>query len=326
MTDITVLNHLAVVNLDVHIWSARCKLTPPDLGNAELPPEELASLGSKRICNPEELKTFTTLKARAVSVLERNGVRFLNGWAIPVAKIDDIGNELSVVRDEFNIAKDAFLQRYEQAVQDWIAKHPQWASIIAHSTVSEEYVRGRMGFKWQMFRIVPPQDAPSDAGDNLHDDISNLGNALFGEVAAAATETWHRCYAGKQEITRKALSPLKTMYEKLMGLTFVEPRVAPVAELIKTAFDNIPKRGPVNGGVLLMLQGLVSLLCNPAALLDHAQKIVEGKQQAQDMLEGFINDPLLTGQLPAGVTDDMQDAPDFGDEPLFPVLPSNGLW
>jgi ABC-type phosphonate transport system ATPase subunit len=83
VTGHTVLDHLVVVHLDIAIWTARKKLAATDLGGAELPPEDLASLGSKRICNPEDLRTFGTLKARAVSLLDRNGVRFLNGWAIP---------------------------------------------------------------------------------------------------------------------------------------------------------------------------------------------------------------------------------------------------
>ncbi len=37
-----------------------------------------------------------------------------------------------------------------------------------------------------------------------------------------AAEAWRYCYAGKTEITRKALSPLKAIHDKLMGLTFVE--------------------------------------------------------------------------------------------------------
>ena len=57
-TDIAVLDHLVVVNLDIHIWTARKKLVPLDLGGAELPPEDLASLGSKRICNPDDLRSF----------------------------------------------------------------------------------------------------------------------------------------------------------------------------------------------------------------------------------------------------------------------------
>lgn len=33
-TNITVLDHLVVVNLDIHIWTARKKLVPLDLGGA----------------------------------------------------------------------------------------------------------------------------------------------------------------------------------------------------------------------------------------------------------------------------------------------------
>ena len=243
-TDITVLDHLVVVNLDIHIWTARKKLVPLDLGGAELPPEDLASLGSKRICNPDDLRSFGTLKARAVNLLEGNGIRFLSGWAVPDTRLPEIMRELAVIRDEFNTAKDAFLLRYDQSVQDWIAKHPQWGSIIAGSTVSEEYVRSRIDFRWQVFQVAQPAAVNATQNlDNLNDDIGQLGDTLFDEVAKAAGEAWTRCYAGKTEITRKALSPLKSIYDKLMGLTFVEPRVAPVAELLDTAFRSIPKRG-----------------------------------------------------------------------------------
>lgn len=205
-TDITVLDHLVVVNLDIHIWTARKKLVPLDLGGAELPPEDLASLGSKRICNPEDLRSFGTLKARAVNLLERNGVRFLGGWAVPETRMDEIGVELAAIRDEFNTAKDSFLQRYEQSVQDWIARHPQWGSIIAGSTVSEEYVRSRMDFRWQMFRVKAP-DTAGALKDDLQRDVDTLGLTLFDEVAKAAGEAWQRCYAGKTETHVKLFRP-----------------------------------------------------------------------------------------------------------------------
>lgn len=277
---IQALDQLVVVNLDIHIWTARKKLVPLDLGGAELPPEDLASLGSKRICNPEDLRTFGTLKARAVNLLERNGIRFLNGWAVPETRIDEIGIELAAIRDEFNVAKESFLQRYDQSVQDWIAKHPQWGNIIAGSTVSEEYVRSRIDFRWQIFQVQAPSVSPGRLKDDLQHDVDTLGLTLFDEVAKAAGEAWQRCYAGKTESTRKALSPLKSIYDKLMGLTFVEPRVAPVAELLDTAFRSIPKRGAINGSILIMLQGLVSLLQNPQVLMEHGQMILEGVKTA----------------------------------------------
>ena len=287
-TEITALDRLVAVNLSIHIWSARKKLDPVDLGNANLPPEDLASLGSKKICDPEELRVFGTLKARAVNLLDRIGIRFLSGWAIPEPRIDEVAEGLAAIREEFDKEKEAFLDRYDRSIQEWIAKHPQWSSIIAGSIVSESYVRSKMSFRWQVFKVQMPAGNKS-IPDTLHSDISGLGDTLFGEVAKAATETWHRCYAGKTEITRKALSPLKTIHDKLMGLTFIEPRVAPVAELLSTAFASIPRRGAIKDGTLIMLQGVVSLLRNPDALLEHGQMILEGNKQPNDILGGFLH-------------------------------------
>ena len=325
MTDITVLDHLLVVNLDIHIWTARKKLVPLDLGGAELPPEDLASLGSKRVCNPEDLRSFTTLKARAVSVLERSGIRFLSGWAVPDTRIDDITRELAVIRDEFNAAKESFLQRYEQSVRDWIARHPQWGNIIAGSTVSEEYVRSRLDFRWQVFQVAQPEAVDRNM-DNLKEDIDRLGGTLFDEIAKAAGEAWHRCYAGKTEITRKALSPLKAMYDKLMGLTFVEPRVAPVAELLDTAFRSIPKRGAITGSTLVMLQGLVSLLQNPQALMEHGQMILDGRKNSHKILESLLLAECAVQVESERRKEDLRKDALFDDAPLLPVIESHGLW
>ena len=65
LSDIKVLNNLLALNLNVNLWSARKKMVLEDFGGAELPPEDLASLGSKRIADPNSLKIFATLKARA---------------------------------------------------------------------------------------------------------------------------------------------------------------------------------------------------------------------------------------------------------------------
>lgn len=146
-------------------------------------------------------------------------------------------------------------------MQDWIAKHPQWGNIIAGSSFSEEYVRSRIDFRRQMFPAQAPSVAPGKLKDDLQRDVDTLGLTLFDEVAKVAGEAWRRCYAGKTEITRKALSPLESIYDKLMGLTFVEPRVAPVAELLDTASRSIPKRGAINGSILIMLQAWFHL-CN----------------------------------------------------------------
>ena len=113
------------------------------------------------------------------------------------------------------------------------------------------------------------------------------------------------------------------MYDKLMGLTFVEPRVSAIASIISTALDSIPKRGPITGATLLMLQGLVSLLRNPREIVEHGQKILEG-QTAQNVLSAMTVIPPV---LPCvEETSDELPYPDPGDISVVPALESCGLW
>lgn len=320
VTDIAALDQLVVFNLDVHIWSARKKLLPQDVGSAALPPEELASLGSKRVCNPDDLKMFTTLKARATSLLERAGIRFLNGWAIPLAKLDEIDRSLADIREEFNLAKQNFLNGYGRSVQDWIESHPQWGSIIANSVVSEDYVRSRLDFRWQIFRILPPR--PDETmQDSLDEDVKNLGQSLYDEIAKSASEIWRKCYEGKVEVSRKALSPLKGLYDKLMGLAFVEPRVSSIATLIHTAISSIPQQGPICGGALLMLQGLTALLRNPQEIVEHGQKILDGQKADCILTEVMQSVPDFVPQI----EDSPESEPDNAPCPV-PALENYGLW
>ena len=328
-TDIKVLDKILALHLEVNIWTARKKLSPEDFDGATLPPDDLASLGSKRICDPEDLRVFGTLKARAVSLLDRQGVRFLGGWAIPENQADAIVTELEQILHDFNAAKDDFLARYDESVREWIAKHPGWEQIIFDSTVSADYVRSRMGFLWRLYRIVPPDPAdPVMVG--IKDEVEGLGQTLFGEVSKAATEAWHKCFAGKMEITRKALSPLRTIHQKLSGLSFVEPRVSPVADLIHTAFEHLPKRGKIEGANLIMLQGLVSLLRDTDALIEHGQKIMNGTTSTDVLailVEGQREMPELDVQEELGIVPMVDDLPPiFRDIPMQPVLPSCGLW
>ena len=340
VSDIRILDNLLALNLNVSLWSARRKMSQEDLGGAELPPEDLASLGSKRIADPENLKVFGTLKARAFNYLDRHGVRFMSGWAIPEEKAGEIVQELLSIRTEFQKEKEAFLADYDQNVQAWIEKHHQWGEIIRNSLVGSDYVRARMDFRWQLYKVSPLEQhadntAVLEAG--LAEEVQGLGGTLFDEVAKSADDIWRRVYHGKTEVTHKALSPLRTLHAKLNGLSFVEPHVAPVADIVQAALQRMPKKGNITGTDLLLLQGLVCLLKDSTALVGHAQKVVEGYGPA------FVLDALLAGPgvIPElggnsmqidGVVDGDDDEPILPDISVadsalpHPAIPSLGLW
>ena len=79
----TITDRIVLVMLGISIWSGRKKLKPEDLNllDGEIPPEELVSLGSKRVCDPEPLKPFHRLKQSAERACLRVGTRFLGADA-----------------------------------------------------------------------------------------------------------------------------------------------------------------------------------------------------------------------------------------------------
>ena len=303
------------------------------MGGINLPPEDLTSLGSKRIADPETLKVFCTLKARATSLLDRHGVRFMSGWAIPEEQAGGIIQGLIKIKDDFMHAKEDFLKDYDQSIQSWIDRHAKWGEIIRHSIVSPDYVRARIDFKWQLFKVMPlieHEDKTAVLEAGLANEVTNLGSTLFRDIAKTADEIWRRVYLGRQEVTHKALSPLKTLQQKLIGLSFVEPHVAPVADIMETAFKQIPARGNINGSNLLLIQGLVCLLRDSDALISQAQAYMDGYGSSS-----VIDDLMRVGA--DQLEDGYEAISDASSETCLPItiepqpvrsntLQSHGLW
>ena len=91
--DIDNLGNLVVVQSDFNIWSGQTRLVTKDIHlgvGGELPPNDLAQLGCKKICPPSELKCFSRLKTHTRRYLLSIGLKFMNGFAVPVALIDDV--------------------------------------------------------------------------------------------------------------------------------------------------------------------------------------------------------------------------------------------
>ena len=131
-------------------------------------------------------------------------------------------------------------------------------------------------------------------------------------------EIWKKVFEGKTEVTHKALSPLKTMRNKLAGLSFIDPNVEPAVSMIDTALGNMPKRGNLSGNALLTLQGLVCLLKDKEALIQQTQALLATPTEENlldDLLQGFQQEaPVLN--LP----------PEHSYIPSSPRLDSLGLW
>ncbi len=94
-------------------------------------------------------------------------------------------------------------------------------------------------------------------------------------------------------------------------------------DLIDTGLAALPEKGPLTGGSLLGLQGLVCLLRDPAAMREHGQKILDGMglDAALQALVALPPAPVTELLLPEE-TPDAPENPDAGGQ----ALDSLGLW
>jgi hypothetical protein len=256
-----ILNHLIVVILDISLWQGRKKLRPEDLAEKgvdvkSLPPEKLASLGSKRIVAPDAVNSFMALKRRAERACLSVGVKTLGGFGIPEDKLPTLKAELDEIMAEFAVDKAKFMSEYEVTIAAWVEENPEWKSAILRAIDPAERVSAQMQARYTVFRL----GAAAGAVETLEEEVHGLYAQLQKEIAYAAKSAWEESYQGKLSVTQKALSPLKKAVEKLKGLSFLDGDVCVLANSVESVIKSIGSKTPIEGADLLALNGVLATL------------------------------------------------------------------
>jgi len=272
-----ILEHVVLVKVEANIYGARKKLKKEDLvlaDGSKLPPEDLASLGSKRLLDPDQLTVFNRLKKEAERICLRVGTRFLGGFAIPNESAAGITSELERIAQDFAVAKTEFLAGYDAAVTDWVVRHPEFAGIIEQAVDSVEFVSTRLSFDYVLVSVGLPEALPPDDITRLETKIGTLSEQMFYEISVDANQFIEQSLLGKDQVTRNALRPIRRMRDKLDGLGFLDYRVAPVVNTIDELLAKIPNKGAIAGGILQEILATALLLADPAKTRRHGEGLL----------------------------------------------------
>ena len=288
-----ILERVVLVKVEANIYGARKKLKKEDLvlaDGSKLPPEDLASLGSKRLLDPDQLTVFNRLKKEAERICLRVGTRFLGGFAIPNKSAASITSELERIAQDFAVAKTEFLAGYDAAVTDWVVRHPEFAGIIEQAVDSVEFVSTRLSFDYVLVSVGLPEALPPDDVTRLETKIGSLSEQMFYEISVDANQFIEQSLLGKDQVTRNALRPIRRMRDKLDGLGFLDYRVAPVVNTIDELLAKIPNKGAIAGGILQEILATALLLADPAKTRRHG----EGLLAAQYLPKAVIVEDEVT--------------------------------
>ena len=299
MTNST-LDKVVCVSLDTHIWTARKKLRPEDLrlSAGTLPPEEVASLGSKRVFDPKKIAVFLGLRRKAHRVCEAHGVRFLGGYAIPLDRIDQVGSGLDQVARQFEAAKAQFLCDYDTDLEAWIRAHPGWEQVIRCAVESVGHVQARLWFDWQAFQVNPPQLPQSAAKEigGLERATCGLAGQLLREVAETARSVYDERVIGREKVSRRLLASMKRLADKLDGLAFLDATVGPLVAMIRGVMAAIPASGALEGRDLAAIAGLLLMLGDEARMKAHAARVLSG-ESVDEVIDEFARDEAAAEEV-----------------------------
>lgn len=273
---------LVVFMLDVHLWGGRQALRREQLIAANptlqgLPPQELASMGSIHICDPDEIRKFSRIKRAAQMAISDYGLPFLGAFAVPIAYYQKVHDRLVELRMEFEAAVRDLEQRYNGAATAWQAKwkmqNPAYQSLLARVPSAQE-VAGRLSFAFHCFKVNAPSDNLDDSARQGFDtQVTGLKGELLSEVATEAQLLLEQYMVERKEngtteqrssITRKTLRPLQRVARKLETFAFLDTSVKPLTELVQKVLDGLPAEGPIEGGDLMLVWTLATALGNPA--------------------------------------------------------------
>jgi len=262
-TTTQIIDNLVVIMLNISLWQGRKKLRSEDLeekgiATSQLPPEKLASLGSKRIISPEAVNVFMALKRRAERACLAAGVRFLGGYAIPEERMPALQEELEKISKEFNEAKERFISQYETTVNCWADENPEWREAIMRAVDSPFHVAAQLQCGFTALKINPAKGAES----TLDNQVKGLKGQLEREIAQAAKVAWEEAFQGKLSVRKTALNKLESIAEKLDGLSFLDSQVGSLHQTLTAVIGQCKGKSPIDGADLMAINGVLATLLN----------------------------------------------------------------
>jgi len=294
-----VLNNVAIVDLDVHIWSGRKKLRADDLklNGKQIPPEDLASLGSKRTMSAKALAPFEKFKKRAERACMDYGYRFLSGYAIPLDKQKVLSEKLDEIRKEFRDERTKFIANYDKEVDEWINGHPDWEEVIRTAITPLDVVKERISFAYYMFQVTSANI--TSGTDDLDEAVSSMGDQILNEVAKTASEIFDKSYLGREAIRAGNMHKLiGRQRDKLDSLSFVDHRLVAIVERIDQGLADLPKSGMLEGSDLNAVAGILGFMRDPQSALEHGERIEKASIQTDPTL-AEDDDSVSLDELPA---------------------------
>jgi len=294
-----IFNNVELVHLDIKIWGGERNLERGDFDPSvipDLPDEKVATLGRKKLIDTKHLKPMSTFRHQAHLLLEKEGVRFMGGYAIPDEAVRRVSLQLSSLCDEFALTLDQFISRYDELVDQWASENPDFANVILESKIPAGIVRSRCKANFAIYRVASSNSDPSGSlqehGSGLMDKVLQDAFASLQVYVEKVDEGLKRGWDNSFRCTVR--SSIKAVAEKLRRFAFSDTTggFLPFAAMLE---DAVQGDGKIEGPDYKRLERLLAGLNSYPVFF---RKVVS--VSGQSPVSSMAPDPLSSvGTLPA---------------------------
>lgn len=292
------------INLSVSVWSARATITRDDLDPAivaQLPPEVLSTLGSRRLVDKDTLSPINSGKAAAFRLLNSRGTRFMGGWVVAEDRLDSILLELDTIGVEFRDNVTEFLNHYSDYVSDWCSQFPEWEQLIRSACPSTQELGTKFKFAFQAVRVSPAQVTYDAQCNDTEQSITSMGDTMLAEVLEALANIRRNTFPdGRTKATARTFNALTPVIDKLDNLAPLSTSAAHLAVFLRDVQQTYAARAA--SGDTNAVMGIAAILDAVLAPhgIDRLCHTAESYDAGMSPLEASI-DVLLAGtpQQPA---------------------------
>lgn len=321
----------------VNSYTGAKKLTPEDLGlrSSDLPPQDLATLGSMHTCDPRLLQPFESARNRQRNACLEWGTKLMGAFAVPEDKALLCAKRLDEISAEFYAYKQEFLAEFQTTREEWITRpeFSRWTDQIRRSLHPVEYLDKQIQCGWHAFTVADVGTLPKMDGEDVPSlgasqiaVAHTVGDSALDDIAVAAAALLRDSLNddngnARVEVTQKILGPIRRMRDKLDGLAFADPKLVAIVRYINDVIGMLPQKGKLTGTHLAVLRGLIVALGDPRSIVETAKfarhDVVVDAADAQAML---AFSPEVEGLLPSDFTP-VEDDLDGGN----PLPPSGAV-
>jgi hypothetical protein len=310
MSNISVLDRTVCLQLVVSMWSGKRRLRKEDLGGAAdlMPPDDLTSLGSLKLCDPKIVMKLNNIKRAAERDCRSACVEFMGGYATDEDNLPSLFSKLDAHRQRFETAAAALAAALPDEIRRWVGLHPDWKALIERALPDPTRVASRFSFGFRAFRVGPATSNTNEpVNGGLIQATGGLSGQLFAEIEAEARQALKQSYSGKESVGRKALRPILRIQNKLQALCYLDARCQPIIDRITLVLGQLPKLGPITGANLSAVVGLLHLLESADRLRAHGAGVLEARNQPVQKEDADESGEAAGAQMPP---------------PLDPVVPT----